>query len=333
MSNEGMLTAAAPGGAVITAECEGVTDSIEVTVLAADWVTVVGLVDSGAADRAPSADEARSHGRAAEAKQDSGEIPGQPVPVAVDRKPRRRRWLYWVAPAVLAAGLGGAWLLLGRTIESPAASVPIEPVVPQPPAVQRLEFSMGDGQAVSDPLPMQVGDSATLAVVARAADSSVVSDANVGWATTDESIARVNSSGTVYARAAGTLFVIAQVDQLTDSVYVTVAEKPDRRAVPDPVSSRPEPVAERPAPERRAPVEAPPAANGFLKLNIGAYSRVFVDKELEGEELLGLIKQLTPGRHELKIQNERMRPPLDTTVSFNITPNDTTRLSVRQRTQ
>jgi hypothetical protein len=75
-------------------------------------------------------------------------------------------------------------------------------------------------------LSLQVGGTATVTAVAKAADGSTISGKTVAWSSSSPSVATVSTAGVVTAVASGTTTIIATIDNATASIVATVSAPP-----------------------------------------------------------------------------------------------------------
>jgi hypothetical protein len=185
-------------------------------------------------------------------------------------------------------------------------------------------------------LELVAGDTLTLMASGTSHEGNRLPNPDVTWQSTNPALATVSPDGTVVAHAAGSLALLATVDDIVQEISVAVAEPAAVTPEPsEPTTAAPplqEPV-EAPAEQElsaEARDEGPPPdpepipLPGHLLLQIGPRgARIVVDDEVQEENSRSLELSLPPGPHTLRIQIPGF-VPVDTVVE--IVSGDTTAL-------
>ena len=206
VSESGMVTAAAPGDATITATSEGKTGAASVTVHNVPVATVEVIPN-------PATVTVGQTGQLAVVLEDAtgAELTGREV-VWSTSDPA----VATVTEQGVVTGVAAGEATITATSEGQSGStlvtvsaVPVESVDVTPAT-----------------LALQAGESAQLTAVAKAADGSILPDRLATWRSTDASVARVGPTGVVTGVGPGSTRVIATIDAAADTTRVSVTSQP-----------------------------------------------------------------------------------------------------------
>jgi serine/threonine-protein kinase len=129
---------------------------------------------------------------------------------------RGRRRVVWLAPVLVAAGIG-AWLALGNHAPAETTSqTATPPATRSPPATAVIDIDV-------DPVTLDLtsGESRSITAVPRGADGQPTQHA-VSWSSADPTVVTVSDSGIVTAVAQGTTTISVRSGNVTALVATTV---------------------------------------------------------------------------------------------------------------
>ena len=195
----GRLHAIRPGSVVLTASCEGITESVKLTVGGTGAVAPIG---AGATAASP------------------------PATRVVTWRRRRHRIRPLLAGALLVGVAGGLAWLFGRPDSSTvSAALPDTPPVVEDSAPADAGESAAPLAVVITKRPtrsLRPAGAFQLLAQVRTGDGRVIGDEPVTWASTDSTVLRIHPSGWVKALRPGQVFVVASRGSSRDSAPVRV---------------------------------------------------------------------------------------------------------------
>jgi uncharacterized protein YjdB len=236
---DGVVTARAPGRAVIAALVEGKEATAALTVVTpvpppppSPVEAPPGPEPAPSGARAPEPPVGVAPARAAGASEAATEII-RPVPA---RAPSRRLRVLIGVAGVAVVALGG-YLLSGRgsrrPVESPATVVEAPPAQPAPVApapVATVTVTAPSG-------PIAVGRTLQLAALLRDSAGRELESRPITWSSSDPAIASVDASGAVQARQAGTVRITATSEGRTGEVELAIEPAAEAPAAPPAVAA------------------------------------------------------------------------------------------------
>ncbi len=331
VSTSGVVTGAGAGDVTITAECDGVRDSLELTVVEAPWSTVV-VRPAEAGSQAAVTEAAVQSGT--EGMEEIGALAG-PVIVPAPRATRRRRALPWIAAVVVVGGAGSTWVLLHNRASRAGAVAATQnqppPAAAAPPvaAVTVLDRS---GRPVASRIQLTVGDTMGLSARASAADGTLAPDVKIAWRTSDPAVASIDTNGVIMGRAAGDVQLSAGagdvVREFTVSVVGRSSQTPGRGRAAAPPSTETGGQSGRSGAAKPTVGQKPPQEpDGKLQLIVEPWAVISVDGVARRTDNR-LELALPPGSHKLHLENPNTAS-MDT--MFDVRSNETTPLRIRLR--
>jgi uncharacterized protein YjdB len=217
----GWVIARNPGLVVLTANCEGVSSSVSVSVVERQL------------ERLPEVHPPAPRVGATAPESQPWDLPPQPLVPEPYRSRSRRGWVVAAGAAFLIGG--GSWLVGGRNqplMEAPpesAAAADSTPVLEsdlQPAAFALAPERKPPSSVIITQRPgrsLAVGSTASLEAEVRDAAGSIIDGASVEWSSTDTSVVSVDStSGAIRAIGPGQAEVIAAAGESRDSTRIIV---------------------------------------------------------------------------------------------------------------
>ncbi|MFI5229884.1 MAG: Ig-like domain-containing protein, partial [Gemmatimonadales bacterium] len=208
VSGAGIVTAVQAGTATITAQVDGRTASIQITVSPAS-VASVGVVFAAATIGVGQTTQATATARDA-----SGNvITGLPVTWSSANSS-----LSSVSQSGVVTGVAGGSVLIIATVNGLAGAAPIT-VTPGSGTGGTPVASMA---VVLSPATVALGQSGTATAVAKDAAGNIVTGRPVAWTINDPAVATISGSGAISTSTIGVVTVTGTVDGITSSARFTV---------------------------------------------------------------------------------------------------------------
>ncbi|HKR09487.1 MAG TPA: Ig-like domain-containing protein [Gemmatimonadaceae bacterium] len=230
VSGSGLVSAVAAGSATITASSEGQSGTAGVTVTAPPPPPPPTVASISVSPSTSSIQTGATVQLSAVARDASGNtISGQTFSWASSNNSVATVSSSGRVTAV-AAGTANVSATIGSVSGSASITVTAPPPPPPPPTVSSIAVSPSSSS-------IQTGATVQLSAVARDASGNTISGQTFSWASSNNSVATVSSSGRVTAVAVGTANVSATIGSVSGSAAITVTAPPP----PPPPGSSPEP--------------------------------------------------------------------------------------------
>ncbi|HEX9564176.1 MAG TPA: Ig-like domain-containing protein, partial [Gemmatimonadaceae bacterium] len=200
VSTSGLVTARAPGGAIITATSEGKSAPASVTV---SLIPVATVLVSPASQSLPV-------GQTTQLQAEPLDSAGQPL---------AGRTVVWSSNDHAVATVSGTGTVTALSPGSASVSATIEG---QSASADITVLGLKTVSVTPSTLTLPPLGTATLTAVVRAADGSIQPNSNVKWTSNDTNVALVASDGTVRAMAPGVATITATSGSASGSATVTV---------------------------------------------------------------------------------------------------------------
>jgi uncharacterized protein YjdB len=209
VSDSGVVSAVAPGTALVSAVSEGVSGQATVAVTPPPPTPIATVIVT----LSPSAVVAGQTAQASATLEDSS---GNPISGRVVTWQSSNTTVATVDPvgAVKAIASGNAMIKASSEGKSNASALSVSAPAPIPVAVVSVTPSSAS---------LQVGATVQLSATTRDSNNNVLTGRVIGWSSGNSAIATVSSSGLVTAKGAGSVSIAAASEGQTGSATITVS--------------------------------------------------------------------------------------------------------------
>ena len=130
----------------------------------------------------------------------------------------------WAVSDTVAATIDENGVLTGKTVGTVTVTATVDGVTSAEFTVEVLQKEKVKGVAISGAKTVEIGGAVNLKAIVKGEDGTTLTDRKVTWASSDTSIASVDSNGKVKGVKLGTVTITATVDNIPTTVTITVID-------------------------------------------------------------------------------------------------------------